>query len=204
MRRVLYLGIEVPQRFEAPGLIHYPIIKIVPRPMDTRLLRDFFFVTHLIFTSKPAVQVFSNYGLQVQEKQIIAVGTATASRLAECGMSVAVIAKEETAEGVVAELDKLSLRDAFVLWPHSALARPVISDYLVKRGVKHLELPIYDTLPNLELPLPKLNEIDEIVFTSPSTIDVFLMAYGTIPTNKIFTCIGPVTEKHLSEVAKAT
>jgi uroporphyrinogen-III synthase len=45
--------------------------------------------------------------------------------------------------------------------------------------------------------VPNLAAFDEIVFTSPSTIEAFLAIFGALPRDKILTPVGPVTEAAL-------
>ncbi len=40
----------------------------------------------------------------------------------------------------------------------------------------------------------------EIVFTSPSTVDAFLNVYGEIPTGKIVTTQGSITQQRISSL----
>jgi uroporphyrinogen-III synthase len=96
MKTTLYLGTD-PTEFEGRGcatghLIHYPVIKIVPRPLNHPEIRQAFDdideYTHLIFTSKNAVKVFFLYlpflkksAEDLKEKTVIAIGEVTASHL---------------------------------------------------------------------------------------------------------------------------
>src|SRR5271167_1269331 len=111
MKTILYLGTD-PTQFEARGkaaghLIHYPVIKIVPRPVDHPEIRQAFDdvdeYTHLIFTSKNAVKIFfddlaflkiypsylkSCLGISVEnlkKKTVIAIGHVTAGCLSAMG-----------------------------------------------------------------------------------------------------------------------
>lgn len=122
----------------------------------------------------------------------------TAAKMAEKGIEASLLAEQETAEGVVNVMETIDLRHANILWPHSAQSRPVISDWLKSRGVAHCSLPLYDTVANIPKHLPDLRGIDEIVFTSPSTVDAFLMAYGSLPKDKKLTSIGPITQMRLN------
>ena len=47
-----------------------------------------------------------------------------------------------------------------------------------------------------------LDEIDRIVFTSPSTIDNFIRLYGVLPEKKELVTRGPITEQHLQTILK--
>ena len=132
-------------------------------------------------------------------KLCLAVGEATKRRIEEQGYSVLAAPKEETAEGLISALDQLELKDAFFFWPHSALSRPLLTDYFAERKVRFCACAVYDTKFQLPGPLPPLEEIDEIIFTSPSTVHAFLHYFGKLPKGKKLTPIGPVTKKTLMQ-----
>ena len=129
-----------------------------------------------------------------KQKHLIAVGRKTAETLHGHGMKVQTIAKEETAEGIIEELRSMNLSEAKIFWPHSALSRTVIPDYLKANRIEFLDCVLYDTIPKKTEPLFDLDVVEEIVFTSPSCVDGFFQAYGTFPENKIMTPI-PLSQK---------
>ena len=49
---------------------------------------------------------------------------------------------------------------------------------------------------------PSLSDVDEVMFTSPSTVDGFMAAYKgeVIPKSLILKPIGPVTQKKIEEL----
>jgi uroporphyrinogen-III synthase len=210
MKSVLYLGIDLPKQYQRKTVIHYPIIKIVPHPIDhvkiIHAYKEFSQYTHLIFTSKSAVGIFFDYARafgvsidEIQNKCLIAVGKATEETLRQRGVCTSLVARDETAEGLVFELERRQNLDAaYFFWPHSALSRPVLLDFFRQRKLRYYDCVFYETVPNFALPLPNLTLCEEIVFTSPSTVDAFLLIFGKIPGDKILTCIGPITEKKLN------
>lgn len=205
-RGILYLGLQPPRPVQDEEIIHCPIIQICPRPIDSKAFAQLDAYTHLIFTSKTAVDIFCSQGGKVLGKvpmigkEILAVGHATALRLLEAGLPVTETASDERAEGIIQLLDKKDLSRAFIFWPHSAQARPLLKEYLEKRCVRFCECFLYDTLPQRPEPIPNLAQIDEIVFTSASTVDAFLQYFGRIPNDKKLKPMGPVTENYLTEI----
>ncbi|EFB40352.1 MULTISPECIES: uroporphyrinogen-III synthase [Parachlamydia] len=209
MSRILYLGLKIPKALYRQA-IHCPIIKIAPRaffePDIIQAFSRFSDYTHLILTSQTAVQLFLEAAIFFQinadvinTKKIVAVGKKTAAELAKHRFSADFVPLEETAEGIrdlFANWDRTSL---YVFWPHSALSRPLLTDYWKQNGIKHTDCVLYDTFTNHEVTLPDLSTIDEIVFTSPSTVDAFLERYYHIPRDKKLTFIGPVTAARLAK-----
>ena len=171
MHRRLNLGLR-------PTDFHYPIIRIEKRPTP-------------IFDAECAIVTSQSIDLPLHHKMIIAVGKKTAQKYPN-----AHIADPETAEGVIALLERLKPKSVF--YPRSSLSRPLITDYLQKRAIP-FEAPIaYDTYPNKPYELHNLDCMDEILFTSPSTVDAYIELFGPLPTDKILTPIGPVTAKTLN------
>lgn len=207
-KRVLYLGLEVPNVFLEEEVIHYPVIRIEPRSIaDAQIQRSFVALkefTHLLFTSKSAVRIFCDYallmGLQMDallNKSVIAVGQSTAKELAQHGLQAHFIASEESSEGIVQMLSDVSLGNAYIFWPHSALSRSVLQDFFDEKQIRYHACVVYDTLLQAPRPIPELALIDEIVFSSPSTVDGFVQIYGSLPKGKRLTAIGPVTRSYL-------
>lgn len=198
-KRSLYVGIDPPDQ----NFLHCPLITTCARLPPPELVKQIISATTaLIFTSKSGVKYFKEiFGTPTHIKTFYAVGKATARCIEENFGIKAITAKYETAEGVVELLKTQSFTaDDFILWPHAAGARSVISDYMRAAAIKHFSFVLYDTHFIRPDPLPPLEEVDEIFFSSPSTIDAFIAAYGSLPKDKVFRTIGPVTQAHLEEL----
>ncbi|MFI5333728.1 MAG: uroporphyrinogen-III synthase [Chlamydiales bacterium] len=208
MKTTLYLGTN-PAHFPAVGhLVHYPVIKIVPRDAHLPELKQAYDrlkeYTHLIFTSKNAVETFYMHLKELgkektalEGKVIVAIGRVTERHLALHGVKADIAAEEETQEGVIEALQKQNLEEAFIFLPRSSLARDALTLFLQEQGVRFLACDLYDTLPQKLEPVPDLAHVDEIVFTSPSTVDAFLQIYGRLPQHKTLLALGPITEERL-------
>lgn len=209
--KILYLGLDLP---EPPPknhtLIHYPIIRIHKRTNNQPDIQDCFkdisLFTHFLFTSKSAVHVFfqmlSYFGHKMHHlhgKEMLCVGHQTAKTLNAYGVSYPLVPPTETAEGMVEFLQKQSIKDAYFFWPHSALSRPIITDFLKQKKHRYKECIIYDTMINKLLTPIDLRSIDEIYFTSPSTVDAFIELFGHLPQGKILKAIGAITEQKLAQ-----
>lgn len=208
VKTILYLGLEPPSEKEGQRLHHFPVIRIVPRPAGdpniVRFYENLLACTHLLFTSKQAVRIFFQYlsvfhgsSKSAQCAKIAAVGRSTALEVAKHGLKASFVAAEETAEGLCEALMQEMDPSHVFAWPHSALSRRVIPDFLDANGARYSDCVFYDTHFIQPSPAPSLNEIDEIVFTSPSTVEGFLRAYGELPKDKALTALGPITQKVL-------
>jgi hydroxymethylbilane synthase len=208
---LLYLGLDPPNWLKTEKkILHHPIICIQPAPFKDEGIKEIYTniwtFTHLILTSKTSVRIFFKY-LKINDLDlrsidhltIIAIGHATMKEIEKFGAQVALCATEETSEGVVEILKKIEDHSAYFLWPHSALSRRVIPEYLEQSNRRYQECILYTTVPHPAFPKPDLDFIDEIVFTSPSSIEAFLKFYGNFPPNKVYRCIGDVTQSWFNE-----
>lgn len=211
MKKILYLGLDPPSSNQNEQIIHYPIIKIIPEDPKNDIIcqsyKELPFYTHLIFTSKSAVEIFFKYlplfcfDISVlRNKELIAIGAKTAKKLEEYGTKPANIASEETLEGIIKLIEDMPLQKPYFFWPHSALSRDVLTAFFEKSGIKFKECKLYNTILNIPSTKPDLSSIDEIFFTSPSTVEAFLQIFGEIPADKIIRAIGPVTKTKLVRI----
>jgi uroporphyrinogen-III synthase len=211
MKKILYLGLDSQRYVHSGELHHYPVIQIIPHTLEntqvSEAIQAFPSYTHCIFTSRSSVGIcidlLEQSGIEIaawQGKTIFAVGQSTADALRSAGVSVAGVAVKECAEGVVELLQQHPMEDAYLFYPHSAISRPVIENYLRNTGLRYCSLPLYDTKMQRPEPVPALDLFDELVFTSPSTVDAFLQIFGRIPQNKQITAIGPITRQRLESV----
>lgn len=192
---ILYLGLDPSRWKRDKPLLHYPVIRTAKLPISKP--SDWDDVTHLIFTSRSAVLHWQWF----EGKQTLAVGKATADALEKKGCAPA-IAKEETQEGMIELLKTFSPWGAYLLWPRSTQSRPLLGEYLLSLPCRSLILDLYETKCQKLEPVPSLETIDEIVFTSPSTVAGFLQIYGSLPADKKLTPIGPITARALKAVSK--
>ncbi|MBI2742853.1 MAG: uroporphyrinogen-III synthase [Chlamydiales bacterium] len=205
MKRTLYLGTS-PAHFASEGhLIHYPVIKVVPRspnhPEIAQAFENLSSCTHIIFTSKNTVAVFLQQveREKLEGKCIIAIGRVTAAHLNLQKVRVDHVAEQESQEGIIALLETLDLKGANIFMPRSSLARPQIVHFLQEKGVNYTAVDLYDTVVQRLEPTPELRDFDEIIFTSPSTVHAFKEIFGHLPKDKKLIAIGPITEEALRE-----
>lgn len=182
--KILYLGLN-----PKPGTTHYPVIRTAFCGHLEPALALWPQFTHIIFTSQTAV----HYWPGPWDKKLIAIGKATAAALEKKGFDP-LVARVATQEGVVALIKNI---DGFFFLPRSRLARSALTDFMRCEKIPFFALDLYDTVLQTLQPIPDLNEFDEIVFTSPSTVAGFFSIYGTFPHNKKLTAIGPITEQAL-------
>lgn len=201
--KTLYLGTD-PSHFKCKGeLVHFPVIKIVPRAdfAVKQALAEVPLYTHLIFTSKNAVRIFfDQYRNPLKNKTIAAIGKVTARHLISHGYKPQLIAEEETQEGLIDLLKVHNLQNSYFFLPRSSLSRPVLVDFFHYRAIRYKAVDLYDTHKVKPDRLMNLEEFDQIVFTSPSTVEAFFELYKKVPKQVKLLAIGPITQMSLSQL----
>jgi len=203
-RTLVYFGTDPVHYPSLEKIIHFPLIKIVAKKRSAKEIKKIFQewpkFTHILFTSKNTVSVLLKFGCtsgHFHKQKCIAIGSVTAKQLSLANIDVAYVAQDETQEGMQALLETLSLEDAYLFFPCSSRSRPLLLEYLCKRGVRHYACAIYDTLFTENDPPCDLHSADGFVFTSPSTVEAFFHRFEKIPAGKEVIAIGPITQKSL-------
>ena len=172
----------------------------------------------LVFTSRFGVYYFFDRLLKLgcdsrklNGIKIAAIGSSTANKLKEYGIVADLVPKNECSDGLVEEFKKLITKNhdpqpitrnlksrTSILLIRSDIADKNLAKRLTELGYEVYSCVAYrnvipDNLPDLDLSRLSLNGgIDEIYFSSPSTVRNFVSRYGK-PYCKIRT-IGKVTE----------
>lgn len=199
--------------------ILFPTITIAPIPDGIerlkRALTSQSTYSHLVLTSVNAVmllfETLSHLGKDARalaNLHISAIGSATATHLANRGIKPDFIPKSYVGEALVEGLKPTLTKESHILLPHSKNARPMMAEAL-KKVCALEEIFIYETLraenPDYDL-RQALTEhsIDAITFTSSTTVSYFLDILGSAATPLLANCtcasIGPETSKKMREL----
>ncbi|HEY4831483.1 MAG TPA: uroporphyrinogen-III synthase [Waddliaceae bacterium] len=207
-KNILYLGID-PSRYLHSGILHHlPLIRTIPRPFQGEIKMQFENsgrYTHVLFTSRTTIPLYLDFASKagfslsmLQEKIYLSIGQSTTQRLEEAGLTATYTTCVETGEGIVSLLESIPLSQAHLFFPRSAQGRSVITHYLEKREMPFTLVDLYDTEPNPVI-LPDLEQFDEIVFTSPSTVHAFYAQTKKLPPLEKCVALGPITASTLKE-----
>lgn len=193
----LYTGLTSPDA----NYIHTPLIEIVPVDDDTQLRRaiaDIDSYDYVLFTSRYAAKYVGQ--LSVKHTRIVSIGRTTTMALHEIGVKEVYEVEEDNSYGVVSWFSRQPR--GRVLMPRSNLALPIIPEGLRQLGFEVDCITAYNNRMPEHPKKVNLDEIDRIVFTSPSTIDNFIRLYGALPEKKKLVTRGPITEQHLQTILK--
>ena len=186
-------------------VIELPTIKIVR--LDAPLLKDALakppLKTWLAFTSVHGVEAFfaklAEYGMDIRALaafKFAAVGDATCQALALRGIVTDLVPDIFTGAALGTALADAAAKDETVILPRSAIGGKELPDALSAAGIKYIDIPVYDTVPETGYENPayraKLTEgLDCAAFTSPSAVEGFVKIFGDIKTPAL--CIGEAT-----------
>ncbi len=191
--------------------IEAPAIKIVPPesygPLDDAIggLSQY---QWLIFTSANGVEHFfgrlAAAGLDTRaiSAKVAAIGSQTAARLKNYGITADIIPAEFRAEGIVEALVDYIKPGMKILIPRALIARDILPEKLTELGACVNVVPAYRTIAgdtNGQELAAKLEqgEIELVTFTSSSTVTNLLGLLGSNGAKLIakakVACIGPIT-----------
>ena len=202
-KRVLFTGLSGERFFTDGTYYHLPLINIEPledyREFDAHLKKIGRF-DWIIFASRYSVEYFFKRLKKIDcdcrvlgNIKIAAVGDSTDKRLNDFGISADLVPRKESSEGLVEEFKKIDLKGKKIFLPRSD-----ISDKGLEKAFQGLGAIVtisfaYKNRIARDLPDLDLNNFDEIMFTSPSTVRNFKKRYGSLPRNVKIECIGDVT-----------
>ena len=161
----------------------------------------------LIFSSPNAVSIFidglQNSGSDIRclaGLRIAAVGSSTASYLAERGLKADLIPKRFLAEGLLEEFAKIDSSSAQgILIPRALSARETLPEGLRSQGFQVKVLPIYKTVAGSPdqtvVEQVKNGDYDAVTFVSSSAVKNFKSIIGAPKDSAVIVSIGPITSE---------
>lgn len=197
---VLVLG-NYPEKYKYLGnIVHRQIIQCVEledySQVDTVLGQKLDTFDWIVFTSANGVKYFSQRlyaagkdARALGSAKVATIGKTTAERLNEFGILADIIPKNESSAGLLEEFGKLDIKNKKVLLPQSEIASEELPVGLVGMRAVVEKMPVYKTIEIEPSPVD-FDYIDQILFTSGSTVRVFVKRFGKCPPNIKPYCLG--------------
>lgn len=200
--RILLPGTH-PDKYRHLGIIiHRPLIKSVSLEDYTqadKVLRRLSTYDWIVFTSTNGVEIFfqrlNAIGLDTRSigtAKIAAIGRTTAERLKAFGVLADMQPKLESSVGLLEEFKKISVKDKRILLVRPKVGSSVLLDGLADTKAAVEEVMVYRNV-DIEPEETDFDFIDQILFTSGSTIRAFLKIYGSVPDGIKVYCLGQPT-----------
>jgi uroporphyrinogen III methyltransferase / synthase len=182
--------------------VEVPTIEIVDPGDDGAALRDAAARVHeyewVVLTSPNGAARFCDVlrdGRDLAGVKLAAIGPGTAEVLAGRNLVADLVPERFVAESLLEAFPLPTAGGGRVLLARAAVARDVLPDGLRSLGWEVDVVEAYRTVPAPVTPEQRdtVARADVITFTSSSTVDRFLEAYGPDAVPAVVACIGPVT-----------
>lgn len=199
---VLVLG-QYPQKYRRLGnIVHRRIIDCVPMDDYSRadsMLKGIGNFDWIVFTSANGVKYLFErlhaMGKDVRafsNAKIGAIGKTTAHKLGEFGIVADIVPQNESSEGLLGEFAKIDMENQKVLLPQSEIASEELPNGLLGMGALIEKVCLYKTVDR-DPGSVDFDYIDQILFTSGSTVRAFIRRFGQVPENVKSYCLGQPT-----------
>lgn len=159
---------------------------------------------HIILTSVNGVNIFFEYLIENKidirslKAKFSVVGKATKRALEEKGILSFIMGREFVGEGLFKALEPHLNKEEKVLLPCSSLSREYLKEEIEKLGLYVDRVHTYDTIPGELKNKKAFEEVDFVLYTSPSTVTnmINMLSIDAIKS-KFNIAIGPQTYKTL-------
>lgn len=182
------------------ALHHVPLITTERLPFDASLLEDEY--DWLVLTSRNAVEHFLPFMESVKFDRLASIGRKTSESLECHGFTVDFEPPDYSQEGFMAHF--AARPDERVLYPVSERARPLLYEYLGRKGCTVVRINLYrpvDNGPSKETLHARLMEAPyAITFSSPSGVRTFMKWFSPeVLDGVVVAAIGHVTAEALKK-----
>ncbi len=192
-RKWLYTGTDAADFAENGVLIHTPLIKIAPVPLDEALfaiLSDLQRYDRIVFATPFAVKEFFRLLFEAGKDvralghvTLSSLGNATSKALREFGLRVTPETEDNAAVSFLEAFKAKGVEGENILLPCSTAGLSVLPAGLSKLGNRIDTIVIYhNELPD-NVARHNLDEFFGIVFTSPTTVKNFFRIYDRLPAH---------------------
>lgn len=204
---VLVTGTTSKEYAHLPNVVHTPLIKIQKIEANKRLraaIENLKAIDWIVFTSRYGVCYFfealAEQKLDIRalsELKIASVGATTSSELGKYNIYPDIESETESAEGLIKYFREIKLTGKHILLPRSDKGLKYLSDQLTELKNSVTDVPVYKNSVNDTAEKINLENIQKIIFTSPSGVDAFTEIYGQIPSGIQLVAKGKTTENRL-------
>ena len=201
--RILHLGTH-PDKYAHLGTIVYrPNIRCVEIE-DSQAISDTLAKAAsfdwIIFTSGNGIKNFfkkfyrsGQDARSLSQTKIAVIGKASAETLLTFGIKADICSKLESSKGLLEAFAEIEVKGKNILLPQAEVASKELPEGLTQRGAVIEKMPVYRT-EDIEMADVDLDYIDQIIFTSSSTINAFVKKFGSVPDHIKSYCLGVPTQ----------
>ena len=201
--RILQLGTH-PQNYMHLGtIVHRQLIECVGlddcsnADKQIESLNEFGWV---VFTSANGIRhFFARLKAMGLDSRVLAnikigvIGATTAKTLAEYGINADLCSKTESSKGLLEEFAKIDVANTKVLLPQAQVSSEVLPKGLEEMGATVEKMPVYKTI-ECQCDDVDFDYIDQVLFTSGSSVQGFIKRFGKVPKHVKAYCLGLPTQ----------
>ncbi|MHC5199304.1 MAG: uroporphyrinogen-III synthase, partial [Planctomycetota bacterium] len=201
--KILHLG-NHPDRYAHLGtIVHRQIIRCIESENDDQT--DAYFKSPpkhnwIVFTSGNGIQFFfkklyaAGFDARIfANTKFAVIGKASGKRLLEFGIKADLTAAIESSKGLLEAFSDSNINGLSMLLPQAEISSTELADGLTDRGAAIDKLTVYKTVET-EIDDVDLDYIDQILFTSGSTVRAFVNKFGSVPDHIEALCLGTPTQ----------
>jgi uroporphyrinogen III methyltransferase/synthase len=201
--KILHLG-NHPDRYAHLGtIVHRQIIRCIESENDDQT--DAYFKSPpkhnwVVFTSGNGIQFFfkklyaAGFDARIfANTKFAVIGKASGKRLLEFGIKADLTAAIESSKGLLEAFSDSNINGLSMLLPQAEISSTELADGLTDRGAAIDKLTVYKTVET-EIDDVDLDYIDQILFTSGSTVRAFVNKFGSVPDHIEALCLGTPTQ----------
>ena len=153
----------------------------------------------IIFTSANGIRYFfarlKNKDLDCRALagiKFAAIGKTTAKTLAGYGINADLCSKVQSSRGLLEAFGHVDVKDKLMLLPQAEIASEVLPEGLQEMGAEVVRTPVYKTVEK-DCDDVDFDYIDQVLFTSGSSVRAFVKRFGKVPENVKAYCLGVPT-----------
>jgi uroporphyrinogen III methyltransferase/synthase len=185
--RVLLLG-NYPERYAHLGtIVHRQIIQCVETNDGSQTARS------LQNTGKQKLYALGLDARIFANTKFAVIGKASGERLVQFGIKADLVAETESSAGLLEAFAPIDVAGLSILLPQAEVSSAQLPEGLAARGAKIEKLTVYKTIEK-EVDDVDLDYIDQILFTSGSTVKAFVKKFGSVPEHIEALCLGEPTQ----------
>lgn len=201
--KILHLG-NHPERYSHLGtIVHRQIIRCVESENSEQT--DAYFKSPgqhdwTVFTSGNAIKFFFKKlyaagmdGRILANTKFAVIGKASGQQLLEFGIKADLCSTVESSKGLLETFSKSDVAGLSILLPQAEVSSTELPDGLSARDASVDKLTVYKTVET-DIDDVDLDYIDQILFTSGSTVRAFINKFGPVPEHIEPLCLGIPTQ----------
>lgn len=206
---LLYLGLDPSDYHTDHPIIHYPLVKVQNKPYSAyeccHVFSEIQKYTHVIFTNVIEVQLFiecaGSHGYKLEDLlkiQFIALGAEVFRTAKAKNLPAVYISRDAEYAYLLHWLALRSTEKMYLCISKAGFSIPPIRHAILSRQIRHQVYHLYDITMHVPKVLIDLADIEQIVFTSPLTVKVFVSLYHHIPAEKTLISMDSSTREVLN------